>query len=178
MDKGGEMSRSEDAHDESGGGDHREAIREVARALRALHRELVDMERQRYESMHGAVGSPGAMLNLLLHDDEFAWMRLLSELMVDIDELLDVNDINPVDGAAVRREVELLIAPLENEASEFSSRYRSALQREATLVMTHSRVRAAIAKLPTIGTGEEVAVRDARPQWSPRRQESRKNRRR
>jgi hypothetical protein len=150
----------------------RSSIKAVAQGLRELHKQLVDAERTAYEARHGDVGGPGKLLQLLLHDEEFAWMRVMSELMVDIDELLDVRDITPEDAAAVRVEVEWLISPVEGESSQFNDRYKEALQRETTLVLTHSEVRRALRGLPE--AAERAEARALRPHWSVRRLESRK----
>jgi hypothetical protein len=157
--------------------DHQERrakIKDVARGLRELHRQLVDTERAAYEELHGDVGGPGNLLQLLLHDESFAWMRVMSELMVDIDELLDVHDISEADAAAVRVEVEWLISPAEGEVSPFAERYKESLQRDPSLVLTHSTVRQALRALPE--ASERTTARTLRPHWSARRLESRKSR--
>jgi hypothetical protein len=169
---------SQERDDQTGSDELRRTIRAVAGALRTLHRELVEVARAEYEASHGDVGSPGQMLQLLLNDQAFAWMRVLSELMVDIDELIDVRGITDVDATAVRAEVEKLVLSPEGDTSDFAVRYKAALQREPQLVMTHAEVRRVLAALPRAAEADRDAVSAARPNWSSRSLESRRERRR
>jgi hypothetical protein len=66
----------------------REQLQGVAAALRVLHRALLDEQRAEHERAHGPVGS-GQLLHLATSDPSFAWLRVLSEFMADLDALLD-----------------------------------------------------------------------------------------
>jgi hypothetical protein len=144
------MSEEKDAVTISseGGGVLRAAVRDVVAPLRELHLGLVDFARGEYEREHGLVAGAGEMLKLLLHDPAFDWLRTLSALMVEIDELLDEDIVTPADAAAVRGRIEMLITRLDSEASEFSRRYLEALQADASIVMAHAAVRSSLALLP------------------------------
>lgn len=146
----------------------RVAIRDVARGLRELHRALLDYAQAGYERTHGPVGGPGRLLHLVMHDPAFGWLHAMSELMVDIDELLDGELLTETDAAAVRSEVEELISP-PSGATDFSRRYVAALQEDTDLVLTHARVRHLLGQLPTTEPAKIEEVRQARPQWSVRR---------
>ncbi|WP_422394271.1 hypothetical protein [Nostoc flagelliforme] len=52
-----------------------------------LHKLLLDTERIRYEQVRGQV-SKGELLQLVINHDQFAWLHHLSELIVQIDELI------------------------------------------------------------------------------------------
>ena len=82
-----------------------------------------------------------------------------------------------MDGAAVRAEVERLVSSPADDASEFAVRYKAALQTEPQLVMTHAEVRRALAALPQAAEADRDAVSAARPGWSGRRLEARRERR-
>lgn len=56
-----------------------------------LHKVLMDNDREGYESEHG-VKSPGQFLEILLSDEKFAWLRIVSMLIVRIDEAFDLDD--------------------------------------------------------------------------------------
>ena len=56
-----------------------------------LHKLLMDRDRALYESEQGAV-SAGKFLELLLSDGRFEWLRILSTLIVRIDESFDFDD--------------------------------------------------------------------------------------
>src|SRR6185295_19508591 len=64
-------------------------LRSVRHVLLRLHKALLDSERQVYERDHGRINNSYEFLNLAMHDPFFAWLRLLSEIIVQMDELLD-----------------------------------------------------------------------------------------
>ena len=53
-----------------------------------LHKVLLDMERQDYEKASGRV-STGELLQLVINHAGFAWLRIISALVVEIDEVLN-----------------------------------------------------------------------------------------
>lgn len=112
---------------------------ELRSALLALHKTLLDAEREMYESMHGRVTS-GELLQLVISDAHFAWLHGVSELIVRIDELL------AADEPATAEEAESLLAGArellkpEEEGGEFGRRYFAALQRVPDAVFAHRRV--------------------------------------
>jgi hypothetical protein len=104
--------------------------------LLRLHKTLLEMERQSFEATHGRVNS-GELLHLVINDAQFAWLRMISALVVQIDEMLDADEpasaadrINVISGAR-----QLLT---ESEDQEFQQKYHAALQREPEVVMEHS----------------------------------------
>ena len=64
----------------------------VHRALLHLHKGLLDSERVTYESVHGPIPSPGAFLQLVIHDEWFAWLRSMSEFIIEIDIATDAKE--------------------------------------------------------------------------------------
>ena len=58
-------------------------------ALRALHRALIERARRDYENERLETVGAGRLLQLLAGDPYFAWLRPLSELMVDLDMVRD-----------------------------------------------------------------------------------------
>ncbi|MCZ2073864.1 MAG: hypothetical protein HUU41_21790 [Bryobacteraceae bacterium] len=105
--------------------------------LLALHKSLLDSERDSYEKDIGRITSSGQFLNLVLHDPWFAWLRELSELIVLIDESLAAEQ-PPVMGDAERFffQVRSLVAPDEN-GSGFRKNYFDAMQRDPAIVLAH-----------------------------------------
>jgi hypothetical protein len=104
--------------------------------LLRLHKTLLEMEGKSFEATHGRVNS-GELLHLVINDAQFAWLRMISALVVQIDEMLDADEpasaadrINVISGAR-----QLLT---ESEDQEFQQKYRAALQREPEVVMEHS----------------------------------------
>jgi hypothetical protein len=113
-------------------------LRELRRELLRLHKALLDMERADYEKEFDRVSS-GELLQLVINHSQFGWLRMISALVVEIDETLNAEepassaDFNNVIGQARR-----LFTANENES--FTTKYQSALQREPAVVLAHSAV--------------------------------------
>lgn len=73
-------------------------------ALLALHGTLLDAQRARYEREHGRVESRGELLELVLGDPAFEWLRVLSALIARLDELAaaDADASEPLRGVIGR----------------------------------------------------------------------------
>jgi hypothetical protein len=105
-------------------------------SLLRLHKVLLEMERINYEKVHGQVNS-GELLQLVLNHPQFNWLRMISALVVEIDEALDGDEPATMsDVENLINQARLLFASPENE--EFKTRYQAALQREPDVVMAHS----------------------------------------
>ncbi len=61
-------------------------------ALLRLHKTLLDAQRIRYEREHGRVESRGELLDLVLRDASFEWLRVLSALIAGLDELAEAGE--------------------------------------------------------------------------------------
>ena len=117
----------------------RQRMEGTRRGLLRLHKALLDSERAVYEKEKGRV-SPGELLQLLIQDARFAWLRPFSEMVILIDEMLEIagdSDKSPAeqDGAALLEQVRLLLRPAGEE-----SRYYDALQRDPAVVQAHAEV--------------------------------------
>ena len=109
--------------------------------LLALHKTLLDAERLRYEREHGRLEGGGQMLQLLAFDPAFAWLRVLSALIVQIDERLDDKErpFTSADFAKLRAEARGLLVGKEG-GDEFQRNYNHALQSSPDAVIAQSRV--------------------------------------
>ena len=58
-------------------------------ALLSVHKGLLDEERVRYERSRGRIESSYHLLQLVISDPWFAWLHPLSELVVQIDVLME-----------------------------------------------------------------------------------------
>jgi hypothetical protein len=150
------------------------AVSDAGTTLKELHRELVELTKGHYEKKFGRVNSPGELLRLLLNAPEFAWLHAMSELMVDIDELLVHPEISPLDAAAVRSEISKLVAPPELDASDFYRKYKDALQ-SPEVAVSHGKLRKVLAELPEPEPEDIAEVMRARHKWAEKnRQRSRR----
>lgn len=120
----------------------REALRELSRALIPLHRNLIEAAKQDYAADHGPL-LPTQLLRLLGEDPFFAWLKPVTSLIVDIDEMAQV-DFEAADAARIAERVEALF---DATRGEFSLQYIPILQRSVDVAMEHAAVRQAVAKL-------------------------------
>ena len=111
-------------------------LTELRHALLKLHKALLDWERKGYERIHGRQSS-NALLDALLKDPQFAWLRLISQLVVRIDEMLE-DEIPPEQGdlEAVLAHARDLTSPNE-QGTVYEQRYHAALQDSPDAVFAH-----------------------------------------
>ncbi len=119
-------------------GQTREQVAALRHRLIRLHKTLVESERVTYERVQGRVATTGELLQLVIHDSWFVWLRPVSELIVRIDELLDASEgLARDDTLAVMRETRTLLTPAE-AGPGFASHYFDALQRDPAVVLAHA----------------------------------------
>lgn len=104
-----------------------------------LHQLLLDTERIRYEQVRGQV-SKGELLQLVINHDQFAWLHQLSELIVQIDELIHSDEpITSEAIAALIADIQILLTP-DEAGNDFAVKYDMAFQRNPDVVLAHADV--------------------------------------
>lgn len=120
----------------------RQLLTALRRALLHLHKTLLDWERAAYERQQGERTRPGELLSIVMRDPHFAWLHPLSELIVRIDTMLDVEHPEPhAEVDAILKQARTLIAP-DAAGSPYAQRYHTALQDHADAVVAHGQVAA------------------------------------
>ena len=111
----------------------RQQLTNVRTVLLRLHKTLLDFERDGYE-----ISNSYEFLQLVMSDPWFAWLRQLSELIVEIDELLAAKEA-PMESTALAliRQASILLTPSES-GSEFQKKYFAAMQQSPEVVLVHS----------------------------------------
>jgi hypothetical protein len=102
-----------------------------------LHKLLLDTEHIRYEQVRGQV-SKGELLQLVINHDQFAWLHHLSELIVQIDELIHSDE--PITSEAITAlmaDVRILLTP-DEAGNDFPVKYDAAFQRNPDVVLAHA----------------------------------------
>jgi hypothetical protein len=92
-----------------------------------------------YSKVRGRV-SKGELLQLVINHDQFAWLHRLSELIVQIDELIHSDE--PVTSetiAALIADVQILLTP-DEVGNDFAVKYDMALQHNPDVVLAHTDV--------------------------------------
>jgi hypothetical protein len=110
-------------------------------ALLQLHKTLLDAQRVRYERDNGRVESRGELLDLVLRDPSFEWLRVLSALIARLDELAEAGKAGDktVDAAAETRAVlDRLRALVRFEGNDgFTVPYRETIEAVPDALVAH-----------------------------------------
>jgi hypothetical protein len=116
----------------------REQLTKVRTTLLRLHKTLLDFERLGYERARGKIATSYAFLQLVMNEPGFAWLRQLSELIVEMDELLAAKETPGESTArALIQQASILLTPAES-GSEFQKKYFVAMQQSPEVVVAHS----------------------------------------
>jgi len=122
-----------------------ERLKNARNILLKLHKSMLDLEREMYEGIQGKL-SPADFLNLLMEDEDFAWLRKFSILIVEIDEMFDLKEgIEPDMIDANLRKVRELVEMKEPD-EYFRAKYQFALQRDPNTAGLHSQLKKVLAE--------------------------------
>jgi hypothetical protein len=121
-------------------------LRTVRDHLLTLHKALLDAERAKYEKAYGPVRSPGEMLQLVLGNEHFAWLRPYSGLIVRIDEWFADDDASQGEAEAFWNEANALTTPADVADESPAGRYRLFLDEVPKVATEHAVVRAALGR--------------------------------
>jgi hypothetical protein len=123
----------------------RATLREISKLLLPLHRALIEVAKQDYAFEVAPVDKAAQLLQLLTDDPFFTWLKPVTALIVDIDEMTRT-DFSDADAAAIAERVERLFGATADES--FSARYLPMLQRDIDVAASHAALRKALARLP------------------------------
>ncbi len=120
--------------------EQRETLKAVRLQLLDLHKLLLDRERAAYEHANGPVGSPGTFLQIVIGNEQFEWLRQLSGVIVQMDEMLSRRSrATDEDVAAAFKQTEQLLVVREN-GDAFQQRYYAAIQDSPDVVIAQCRI--------------------------------------
>jgi hypothetical protein len=128
----------------------RAALRDVSKLLLPLHRALIDAAKEDYTFAVGPISKPAHLLQLLTGDPFFAWLKPVTSLIVDIDEMTRT-DFESADAAAIAGRIDRLFGPSADES--FARQYIPMLQRNVEVAMSHAALRKATAQLRVVPSG-------------------------
>lgn len=116
----------------------RARLKGLSKSLLRLHKTLLDAERRQYELVNGKVESTGEMLRLVLDDQHFAWLRILSGQIVLIDEFLASKQATiEIDGKSLIEQTARLLR-FEDENESFGDKFQAALQKDSNSVINYN----------------------------------------
>lgn len=112
----------------------RSRLQELRTALLHLHKTLIDWQRAEYELDHGAM-PPMQLLQVIFNDEQFAWLRSMSGLIVRIDEALEAKPPETPAVQPLMLQARELASP--QAGSVYAERYHAALQELPEAVLAH-----------------------------------------
>lgn len=118
-----------------------ETLKNARNLLLKLHKSMLDLERELYEGIHGKLNAT-EFLNLLLEDEDFAWLRQFSMLIVEIDEMFDLKDGIPNELIDVNLNKVKELVEMKEDDLYFKAKYQFALQRDSNAAGLHSELKA------------------------------------
>lgn len=117
-----------------------ESLAELREALLRLHKALIESERAGYEKTFGKIASPYQFWQLLTNDPWFAWLRPVSQLIAEMDEMSDDKvALTTVGVNRLSARVKSLLVAVAGD-NGFSGHYDEALQRDPDVVFAHADV--------------------------------------
>jgi hypothetical protein len=121
-------------------------LRALRTGLIELHKAIIDVERARFERVHGRIESAQAVLRTVLEDPFFAWVRPFATLIVQMDErAADRVPLRPADVLAFAAEVRgVLTGDLGGDL--LRAEYHRSLQESPEVVVAHGRLQALLAQ--------------------------------
>ena len=143
----------------------RAALEDVSRKLQELYGAVLSAERRFAPS-----GAGLELLDRLMNDPAWAWLRPLSSLIAEVDHALAQDaELSAMEGAAAAAHIRGLIFGEGDLAdNEFLTHYRSLLQLDHKLASTHGQLRVLMKELPAESPNESERLH-ARHQWAMRR---------
>ena len=116
----------------------KQKLTDIRHVLLRLHKSLLDFERVGYERAHGRIENSYEFLNLVMHNPWFAWLRHLSELIVQIDEALDSKKPTMRKHRGGFNRGGEAVACAGETGGEFQQKYFISVQQSPEVVLAHA----------------------------------------
>ena len=137
MDKNSFFARTMHTPDSPERAELRDALRELSRTLIPVHRRLIESAKSDYAFAYGANARPSELVELLQNDPFFAWLKPLTAVIVDIDEMART-DFEVADVTAIVDRIEKLLG---------ETKYIEMLQRDIDVATGHAALRRVMQRL-------------------------------
>ncbi|NJR67097.1 MAG: hypothetical protein HC772_20120 [Leptolyngbyaceae cyanobacterium CRU_2_3] len=115
-------------------------LRDVRLRLLRLHKSLLESERVTYEQFYGRISSSGEFFQLVIEHDWFSWLRPISQLIIQLDDVLHAKE--PVALQQVHdllKQTQTMLQPVE-DGTTLEKRYYRAIQRDPEIAMMHGEI--------------------------------------
>ncbi|RYZ68840.1 MAG: hypothetical protein EOP05_15755 [Proteobacteria bacterium] len=128
----------------------REGLRSIRRDLSVVHKSLLDFQLRVQEGLDERRYSSADLLQLSIQHEDFEWLRLISTLMVRIDDVVDEELIEEVkhEGDEVIAELQQLFSPevADDKRSDFKRRLEIAINKDPHLFVEVAKIRGRLHK--------------------------------
>ncbi|MBD2465945.1 hypothetical protein H6G89_33715 [Oscillatoria sp. FACHB-1407] len=115
-------------------------LRLVRTQLLRLHKALLNSERVVYEQFHGRIQNNGEFFRLVIGHEWFDWLRPMSQLIVQMDDILHAKEPVTVDQVKpVLEQAQNLLQPAVDGTSS-EKRYYLAIQRDPEIALMHAEI--------------------------------------
>lgn len=116
-----------------------EKLKTTRDELLKLHKTLMEIEKESYEAENGKI-TPTQLLQLLFDNERFTWLRTISILVTEIDEMFaDKKGIDEDLAVALLEKTNQLFDE-SDEFSEFKAKYQANLDTESLVGIHHEKL--------------------------------------
>ncbi|MGF1570492.1 MAG: hypothetical protein ACFCVD_20860 [Nodosilinea sp.] len=115
-------------------------LRELRPLLLKSHKILMDAEKDTYEAAHGPLATKGEYLQLVLNHEQFSWLRPISQLIVQMDEVLMARQPPPTGRAAELLDEAQHLLQTTEIGQAFQERAEAVAQRDPEMAAMAMRV--------------------------------------
>ena len=112
-------------------------FKEARLGLLRLHKALLENEKDNYEAANGKIKTTGEYYNLVVNDPQFAWLRQMSGVIVEIDEALNAKKVLMTEETVLELAGQIRSLLITDADSEFAKKYDAALQTSPDAMFEH-----------------------------------------
>ena len=124
-----------------------ERLKKSRDILLKLHKSMLDLEREMHEGIHGKLSATD-FLDLLLNDEDLAWLRKFSMLIVEIDEMFDLKEAVTDEMVDANLQKVRELVEMTEPDEYFRAKYQFALQRDPNAAGLHSQLKSLLSEPP------------------------------
>jgi hypothetical protein len=120
-------------------------LQKLIKLLLELHKELLNIERRKYENKHGQILNNNDYFNLVVNHENFQWLRSLSQVVSLIDEEAEQENIDKERISKFLADLEEMM--VEKSENDFSVRYQKEILDNENIVKIDRQIKSEIESL-------------------------------
>ncbi len=113
-------------------------LQSLRHELLVLHERLLEYQRQKFEKKYGRINAGRKMFYLVTTERSFAWIGVLTELIVGVDGLIDSNASDDKNTTALFNYTKKLLSL--NDKTIFNKEYNRAVQSDPEVLIVHHKI--------------------------------------